>query len=358
MTLRDGKQRIRYVDFFKALLMILVVLGHINFANESIKAWIYAFHMPAFFFASGMLIKDNCVPDLRSGAGLCFKKFQALMFPYFIWALIYSALELSNIARILYGSHQTLAGAGSLTSLWFLPVLFISMVFFYIIELIFKDKLKLVVKLIIAAVSFAVSAFLPSFKHGYPWGVNLAFAAFGFMLLGNVAFPLLKKISAALASSAKNIIFCVLAMTASFAGSLIYLFNIPEIGYVNMSNSVYGNYLLFLPTALFGTIFVLCLSMLLDRLLPSKSNPISRFLSFLGQNTLCVFVVQKPIIRVFGILFDKIHVPDAVALIVTCIFTTALCCVAALFFNRFMPVLVGKLPKKEIKSVPEKSGRV
>ena len=136
MADRDQKAKYRYIDYFKALLMILVIIGHINFANSSIKPWIYAFHMPAFFFASGMLLKNSGVFDSRSMKALLGKKIQSLMFPYFLWALIYSSLEGRNLLRILYGSHQSLGSAGSLTSLWFLPVLFEATVLFCLARLI------------------------------------------------------------------------------------------------------------------------------------------------------------------------------------------------------------------------------
>lgn len=49
--------RLLYVDYMKAIAMILVIMGHVNFANEPVKAWIYSFHMPAFFFCTGLVLK-------------------------------------------------------------------------------------------------------------------------------------------------------------------------------------------------------------------------------------------------------------------------------------------------------------
>ena len=50
-------ERIEYIDIARAIAMVFVVLGHINFANSGIKAWAYSFHMPAFFFISGMVAR-------------------------------------------------------------------------------------------------------------------------------------------------------------------------------------------------------------------------------------------------------------------------------------------------------------
>ena len=345
METADGKKKIRYIDYFKALLMILVILGHINFANQEIKAWIYAFHMPPFFFASGMLLKNGAVSDLRSVGKAIWKKFQCLMFPYFIWALIYSSLEASNLVRILYGSHQVLGGAGSLTSLWFLPALFLATGLFYAAQLVFKNKWTVPVKLILAAVSFGIAAVLPKIKYGYPWCVNVSFCAFGFILLGNVLFPLIQTIHKRIAGMKAGGLIVLLAVCLAFAGTLLYQLNIPEKGYVNMANAYYGNYFMFLFVAGMGILFSLSLSLLLDRVIPETVCEKWDFLSFLGQNTLCAFVIQKPVIKVFKKVFTMIRVPDVVSLAITCIGTAIVCCIAAMILNRWLPVFVGKLPK-------------
>ena len=94
-----------YVDYVKAIGIILVVMGHINFANSNfgIKEWIYAFHMPLFFFATGLVIKEA-----KLDKNFFVKKFKTLMIPYFIWGMIYFQLSFRNIAYIGYGSYNAL----------------------------------------------------------------------------------------------------------------------------------------------------------------------------------------------------------------------------------------------------------
>lgn len=121
MTNLTSVSRKHYVDYIKAIGMILVILGHINFANDSIKAWIYAFHMPLFFFSTGLVTKPK-----RLDWKFILKKFCGLMIPYFLWGLIYSELSFGNLARLFYGSYYTISEAGSLSSLWFLPTMFIA----------------------------------------------------------------------------------------------------------------------------------------------------------------------------------------------------------------------------------------
>ena len=56
------KVRIHYLDSLKAILILLVVLGHAvqfndteHYANSILFRFIYSFHMPLFFFISGYL---------------------------------------------------------------------------------------------------------------------------------------------------------------------------------------------------------------------------------------------------------------------------------------------------------------
>ena len=70
------KQRIYRYDNVKALLIFLVVLGHMttDYVSDShlirwTTLWIYTFHMPAFIFLSGLVHKQY-ITDERASAGI------------------------------------------------------------------------------------------------------------------------------------------------------------------------------------------------------------------------------------------------------------------------------------------------
>ena len=50
-----AKQRDAVVDIAKGIGILLVVYGHLH---NPINTFIYAFHMPLFFFLSGFFIKN------------------------------------------------------------------------------------------------------------------------------------------------------------------------------------------------------------------------------------------------------------------------------------------------------------
>ena len=52
------KQRKDWIDWAKALLIWLMVLGHAGLSGYS-REFVYAFHMPAFFIISGYLYKPH-----------------------------------------------------------------------------------------------------------------------------------------------------------------------------------------------------------------------------------------------------------------------------------------------------------
>ena len=336
-----SNKNIRFIDYDKAILMVLVVLGHINFANQGIKAWIFAFHMPAFFFASGLLLKTAPPQTIADVGQTLWKKFQTLMFPYFIWALIYASLSGANLVRILYGSHQTLIQAGALSSLWFLPALFLATSAYTLLSLMLGERFSKLVRLILALLVIIIAARLPELKNGYPWGANIAFVALGFLLLGNLMFPTLMRLRIMASASTKCKVLCAVTVGICFFGTLLYRFNIPGEAWVLVSEARYGNYGLFLLSSFVGTAFILLSAILLDALLPELEftrDP----LSFLGKNTLCVFVLQKPIIHVFQRLFDVALVSTTIELFVTCLATIVSCCMIACVLNRCFPTAVGR----------------
>lgn len=121
------KNRILYADYIKGFAIIMVIMCHVNFANDSIKPLFTSFLMPAFFFCTGLVLRVKEQTSLRDTLR---SKFQRLMLPYLLWALLYAKFSVSSFLMIVYGSYWTIAHAGSLTSLWFLPVMFVALVFF------------------------------------------------------------------------------------------------------------------------------------------------------------------------------------------------------------------------------------
>ena len=76
---RNYTNRIEYIDYYRAIGIVMMVMGHIGF-GATFDKFIHAFHMPMFFFVSGFLYKrtDSKIYDVL------IRKAKSLIVPYFV----------------------------------------------------------------------------------------------------------------------------------------------------------------------------------------------------------------------------------------------------------------------------------
>ena len=129
--------RVGWIDTAKGLGIMLVVVGHVMRGLVASKlvadtptvsfidAWIYAFHMPLFFFLSGLFLCRSATKPLPE---FMRDKIGTIAYPYFVWSLITLLIKspmgqavnqprtLLEIAEVLYIPIE---------QFWFLYVLFL-----------------------------------------------------------------------------------------------------------------------------------------------------------------------------------------------------------------------------------------
>ena len=128
------------VDVVRGMAIILVAFGHTNQGllhrnwwgasplGGEIDAFVYAFHMPAFFFVSGIFLKASIAK--RGAPRFLRERFFTLMWPYVLWSCV-NAIALIPLARFAsQGTHSPqefliylLTGRIS----WFLPSIFFAL---------------------------------------------------------------------------------------------------------------------------------------------------------------------------------------------------------------------------------------
>ena len=150
LILKTGKQetgqRLEYIDVAKGLLITLVVIGHAWRAayNNGIlhnaavyhlaDNWIYAFHMPAFFFISGLFAIQSAQ---RSVKAFISTKMRTIAYPYLLWSVIQSVLQL-----MMSGSTTSTITIADILKIpfdpvmqfWFLYALFFIFLFFILLR--------------------------------------------------------------------------------------------------------------------------------------------------------------------------------------------------------------------------------
>lgn len=92
-----------WVDYAKAIGIFLVVYGHVAIGIHKaglpieedffqiVNSVIYSFHMPLFFFLSGVFFYDSYTR--RGALGLTFNKVDSILYPYVIWSILQGTIE-------------------------------------------------------------------------------------------------------------------------------------------------------------------------------------------------------------------------------------------------------------------------
>ena len=130
-------ERVLWVDYAKAIGIILVVYGHVARGLDKAglhvtSSWfhfadsvVYSFHMPLFFFLSGLFFVDSL--NKLNKAGLITSKLKTVLYPYVVWSLLQGLSEvvLSNYTNGNVSISQVLSLFWApRAQFWFLYALF------------------------------------------------------------------------------------------------------------------------------------------------------------------------------------------------------------------------------------------
>lgn len=320
-----------YINIARCLGMFFVLIGHIS-PQENVVNTVYSFHMPLFFFLSGMVFKK----DSEMG-GYIRKKAVALLVPYVVFyllTLIYYWVveshfrnvqidqELNRLIPIFYGSD--LRGYMSHNvPLWFLPALFCTEVIYNFLSLKIKSNLvKCCIVVSLSLIGYGLS-FIGVWS--LPWGLSPALLMLPFFMLGSLMANLLNehKLTNRNSKIGVSILFLVILS--------IFIMNKPwnirfDVAYGNIDNLP-----IFAISALIGICLVIIFSLLIEK---------NRILEFLGKGdvtlvALCIQgVVYRPIIYVFyKLLGREINVIET---IIISILTYLLAVLVSAIYYRFI----------------------
>ena len=162
-----SENRIAWIDVSKAICIISIILGHLNGAQPvfytglTINDIIFSYHVPVFFILAGFTFKKQVI-----SRDYINHKFRRLMGAYFTtcaFILLMDSLNLliereasiknithawaADIIRSFFASG-TIRNFGSIQmesmigAIWFLPVLFFSLIFMQILENHLPDMRK------------------------------------------------------------------------------------------------------------------------------------------------------------------------------------------------------------------------
>ncbi len=297
IKINRGWQRLDYVDIAKGLGMLTIIWGHICYAGISNKI-VYAFHIPLFFFLSGLVFSKARYADF--GAFLK-KRVKGLLFPYFVfsfvtWAVwaLYSYITHTTVDSYWMPLLQTFIAQGSEgylvhnVPLWFVMCLFtVEVLYFFIAKL--PDCLNVVICLILCIVGvWTISTDVFDFSK-FPWSIDVAFMAIPFYAMGNLLISHVghQKLQEMVS---KDKLVCIVVM-------LLTAFLLYEGASYNGSASMGHAYLgknpwVFYGTAICGIVFFMLLCLFLGSL---KENKLMDSIKWFGRNSFRVMAVHNPI---------------------------------------------------------------
>jgi fucose 4-O-acetylase-like acetyltransferase len=273
-----AKPRSSTLDIAKGIGIAFVVLGH-NWAvlhekGEMFRV-IFSFHMPLFFFMSGVFMRENTSLIYATNS-----RFQSLLKPYFVTAIllglvkiisqsINNQMSIDGLWQYLYGIFYATGRTIEWVTLWFLPHLFIiSLAAHLLIKVV---RINWCINLLAIVMLWVGVKFLNP-QDDLPWSLDLLPITISFYLFGYSLRNIVKNVE----FDAKSFVAGVIIFTL-----LHYFFNET----MDLNLRLYGNIIIETIQAYTG--IYLCLS--LSALIARSSIP-SRWLSYIGSGSLFVLI--------------------------------------------------------------------
>jgi len=174
-----NQHRIDWVDTAKGIGIVLVVYGHVargvfnaglygdKVSFNLVDNIIYSFHMPLFFFLSGLFFVSSFN---KRGSRLILSKVDSIFYAYIVWSFIQGLLEvvMSNYTNGNVSIHDVVVLLWHpRAQFWFLYTLFFVFFFntivFFILQKLNCQKLRVWIVLAISAVLLLIKPLLPGY---------------------------------------------------------------------------------------------------------------------------------------------------------------------------------------------------
>lgn len=296
-TIINPQSRDLSVDIARGIAIFLVIFGHITHISV-IRSYIWSFHLPLFFFISGLLF---CRQKYGSFAAFFRSRVKGLLIPYVAFYLI-TLLYWVLIERRTRGADCTVAsqivglfyGTYSLDymyfngALWFIPCLLTIQLIHWFVSKQDDWRCTMVVMLMLNILGLSLKDYIA----WLPWGINAAMIAGIFYSMGDASKSLYKKTDV----WDKSVMVCIMVGCISMQ-CLVSPASITDLAAMKFSGPA-----LYIPVALVGIAAYCMLSKIIAH---------NALLEWLGRNSLVLFAFQEPVYRVVIFVMGKVIHADA-----------------------------------------------
>jgi fucose 4-O-acetylase-like acetyltransferase len=294
-------KRVEYVDIAKGIGIVLVVMGHNDFALISPFAHklIYSFHMPMFFFMSGMFFK----PDMpfwiffKHRCNRVLKPFLAI-----ILLIYFASISLSKVGIIMANRRLLKAMYGNgyyldWVQLWFLPHLFaVSLLAYFFFQGLCRPgifKFRWVILIVIYFLGVLnIKLFWPfelnllgrEFTlYGLPFSLDIAIVSGFFFIFG---YELNRKRNDVLFETPWTLLIPGITLT-------LLVWYLPA--RIDFNTRQFDSLIINTIETFLGIFFILALSKQLERI-----GWLSTLFRYVGQASLIILIFQVPIQDYWG----------------------------------------------------------
>ena len=347
----------------RGIAIFLVVAGHSGLIGAEWNIWLSTFHLPAFFFVSGMLMQEK-KEDGQSLVKVIKHKAKGILIPYFWFSLGALLIDVFQVFRGYFTSEmlkehiiQTITFQGY-SVLWFLPVLFLSeLLVLLLLKIIRAIRVKQSYRpatALICCVCLAVAAYY-LYYHPPVSGMNVfllgeirilvkALIATGFISCGYFTAYGLASSGKGKCRQKKGIkgFFSQFNLLGILAGVVLSAINFAVIPYVQLmdfNNVNIGNPLLYLCLGTTGSLGLICIC---------RSIPNIPLITFYGQNSLIVmcthlkFYILNAGMIIGRDVFVPLPGPDGLQFMISSLVCTMLLEIPVILIIRiFFPFMLG-----------------
>lgn len=348
-------KRIAYLDVAKGIGMLLVVMGHVEYIDIGLRQFITVFHMPLFFLISGILLEEK-KEENKAFAGLFKRKLQRIMVPYAVFSMLSFLLESFRILIkdldqwnvVLRQLFQSCCLQG-VSTLWFLPALFISEMLFIGIRKKASHVGTIVITMLLVIVCSMGNQYEQLFYeyhavsrqyrllHDVCSMVIRNTFCIGFVCAGYYVNKYFLKITKSYSRNFFGLIIC----------SILALLLISNAGGADLRFMEFGFLPIYLTAAVMGSVTVILFSRFLEYL---PIMPIRKMAEYYGKNSLIIMVTHLDFrVLYISILISQVvlklqPVGDKFGLVVI-VLVFMLEVPMIWFINRYLPFTLGKRKK-------------
>ncbi|MEH1782204.1 MAG: acyltransferase family protein [Nostoc sp.] len=288
-------QRIEWIDCWKGLAIITVVVGHIV---NPVSKYIFWFHMPLFFFISGYLYSKK-----TDYSAFFQKKCFYLLVPYFSFLFLFTLLQylpliidswqqkkilpidkligfiIPVIWKQVYGGANLVLWFGVF---WFVTCLFFTQQLYNLIYVKFGSNNWLMIKIMLGSYCLAMINYFYLKNVVFPWNINVVAMALPFYWLGHMA-------AKSFLINSKTLIFLIIGIIIFLTAMLLDIVSLLPLNF-NMKSTNYGVLIVNVIIALSGIIITQKLALLL------YNKPyIGTVLRELGSASMIIMYLHQPI---------------------------------------------------------------